>query len=158
MFKIFLEDLDSMEKFGIELGKILKSGDIVSLVGDLGTGKTTLTKSIGLGLEVEDYITSPTFALINQYEGRERVYHFDVYRLENIDDLDDLGFDEYFFSDAVNIVEWGDRIEDFLPRERIDILIEKSQDLKSRYITLRGQGQRGEEIVKELKENESLRN
>lgn len=158
MFKIYVKDLDAMEKFGIELGKILRSGDIVSLIGDLGTGKTTLTKSIGLGLEVEEYITSPTFALINQYDGRERVYHFDVYRLENIEELDDLGFDEYFFSGAVNLIEWGDRIEDFLPKERIDLRIEKTEDLKSRTIEVLGHGKRGKEIVKELEENESFSN
>ena len=124
MYKIEINNLDEMKDFGIKLGKVLKSKDIVSLIGDLGAGKTTLTKSIGIGLGVEDYITSPTFALINEYKGRDNyVYHFDVYRLANIEELDDLGFDDYFYSKGINIVEWGDRIEEFLPVEKIDIKI-----------------------------------
>ena len=79
VLEIKLYNLEETEKFGIKLGVALKSGDIICLNGDLGAGKTTITKSIGIGLGVEEYITSPTFALINQYMGRVPVYHFDVY-------------------------------------------------------------------------------
>ena len=116
---IILKGLEETKKFGIKLGSILEGGDILCLNGDLGAGKTTLTKSIGIGLGVEDYITSPTFALINEYTGRNPVYHFDVYRLENVEDLYDLGFDEYFYSNGVSIIEWADKIEKLLPKERI---------------------------------------
>ena len=81
MVKIILKNPKESQDFGEKLGHP-KGGDVISLTGDLGAGKTTITKAIGKGLEVEEYITSPTFALINQYEGRVRVYHFDVYRLE----------------------------------------------------------------------------
>ncbi len=151
MYEIFIDNLDEMEKFGLRFGRLLRSGDIVSMNGDLGTGKTTLTKSIGLGLDVEDYITSPTFALINVYDGRFPVYHFDVYRLENIESLDDLGFDEYFYSAGVSLIEWGDMIEEFLPSERINLSIEKGQDLDTRIIRVFGDSKRAREIVKELK-------
>ncbi len=107
--KIKLSNLEETEKFGIMLGKLLNSGDILCLNGDLGAGKTTMTKSIGLGLGVEEYITSPTFALINQYRGRVPVYHFDVYRLENVEELYDLGFDEYFYGNGVCIIEWAEK-------------------------------------------------
>ena len=107
--EIRLNNFEETEEFGIKLGKSLKSGDIVCLNGDLGAGKTTLTKSIGLGLDVKEYITSPTFTLINQYRGRLPVYHFDVYRLENVDELYDLGFDEYFYGNGVCIVEWAEK-------------------------------------------------
>ena len=102
--KIRLKGLEESKDFGIKLGKFLKSGDIVCLNGDLGAGKTTISKSIGLGLGVNDYITSPTFNLINEYQGRLTMYHFDVYRLDNVDDLYDLGFDEYFYGNGVCVI------------------------------------------------------
>lgn len=151
MYEIKIDNLKEMESFGIKLGKALRSKDIVSLIGELGAGKTTLTKSIGVGLGVEEYITSPTFALINEYNGKDfYVYHFDVYRLENIDSLDDLGFDDYFYSKGINIIEWGDKIEEFLPKEKIDISIDKGEDLNSRIIKIFGYEKRVNEIIEEL--------
>lgn len=149
---IILKGLEETKKFGIKLGSILEGGDILCLNGDLGAGKTTLTKSIGIGLGVEDYITSPTFALINEYTGRNPVYHFDVYRLENVEDLYDLGFDEYFYSNGVSIIEWADKIEKLLPKERIVINIGKSKDIDERLINITGYGNRYMEILKELDE------
>lgn len=148
--KIELNSLKDTEKFGERLGEVLKKGDIVCLNGDLGAGKTTLTKSIGLGLGVKDYITSPTFALINEYRGRIPVYHFDVYRLENIDELDDLGFDEYFFGEGVCIIEWAEKIETMIPQDRIVLDIKRGQDESKRIISLRGQGSRFKEVLKEM--------
>ncbi len=149
---IILKGLEETKEFGIKLGSILEGGDILCLNGDLGAGKTTLTKSIGIGLGVEDYITSPTFALINEYTGRNPVYHFDVYRLENVEDLYDLGFDEYFYSNGVSIIEWADKIEKLLPKERIVINIGKSKDIDERLINITGYGNRYMEILKELDE------
>lgn len=150
MFKRKLMGLAEMDKFGQSLGKLLKGGELLSLTGDLGAGKTTLTKSIGIGLEVDDYITSPTFTLINEYKGRNWLYHFDVYRLEDEMDMLDLGYEDYFYSDGVTIVEWGDKIENLLPKDRINIRIEKGNALEERIITLDGEGNRYEQIVKEL--------
>lgn len=151
--EIILKGLKETKEFGRKLGSLLKPGDIVSLNGDLGAGKTTLTKSIGLGLGVDDYITSPTFALINEYEGRVPVYHFDVYRLENVEELYDLGFDEYFYGKGVSIVEWGNKIEKLLPEERIVLDIKTGRDIDERKIYITGYGNRYEEILKELKRN-----
>ncbi|NLW22142.1 MAG: tRNA (adenosine(37)-N6)-threonylcarbamoyltransferase complex ATPase subunit type 1 TsaE [Tissierellia bacterium] len=153
MVKIRLKGLKETEEFGKKLGSILKGGDVLSLSGDLGAGKTTLTKSIGIGLGVEDYITSPTFTLINEYQGRVPLYHFDVYRLEGKEDLLDLGYEDYFYSNGVTIVEWGDRIEDILPEDRVNIEIEKTDQEDERIITISGQGKRYNEIVKELNIN-----
>ncbi|NLV77124.1 MAG: tRNA (adenosine(37)-N6)-threonylcarbamoyltransferase complex ATPase subunit type 1 TsaE [Tissierellia bacterium] len=150
MVRIVLKGLKEMEEFGEKLGSILKPGDIISLTGDLGAGKTTLTKSIGKGLGVEDYITSPTFTLINEYKGRLNLYHFDVYRLEGPIDLYDLGFEEYIYSNGVSIIEWGDKIEEILPEERINIQIEKSVELDERIIYLYGEGERFKQLIKEL--------
>jgi len=151
--KVVLSNLEETEEFGIKLGKILKKGDIVCLIGDLGAGKTTLTKSIGLGLGVKEYITSPTFTLINQYKGRIPVYHFDVYRLENADELYDLGFDEYFYGDGVCIIEWADKIEKLLPKERSVLDIKMGKDINERVIDITAYGDRYKDLIKELKED-----
>lgn len=150
MVKIILKSREDTIEFGIKLGKILKAGDVISLTGDLGAGKTTLTKSIGKGLDVKDYITSPTFALMNVYKGRLEVYHFDVYRLDDIDSLYDLGYEEYFYSNGVTIVEWGDKIKELLPEDVINIHINKGEELEERIVTIYGQGNRVMEIIKEL--------
>lgn len=153
MVRIVLKGLKETKEFGEKLGKLLEGGDLLSLTGDLGAGKTTLTKSIGIGLGISDYITSPTFTLINEYKGRVRLYHFDVYRLEDEEDLLDLGYEDYFYSNGVTIVEWGDKIEDILPENRININIDKGEELDERIITLWGQGDRYDKIVKELNKN-----
>lgn len=149
--EIKINGLRETEEFGIRLGKLLKPGDIVCLNGDLGAGKTTMTKSIGVGLDVDEYITSPTFTLINLYRGRMVVYHFDVYRLENVDELYDLGFDEYFFGEGVCIIEWAEKIERMIPVDRIVIDIKKGNQLDERILHISGYGNRYEEIMKELK-------
>ncbi|KPU26904.1 ATPase [Caloranaerobacter sp. TR13] len=136
--------------FGYKLGKLLKSGDILCLNGDLGAGKTTLTQSIAKGLDVKDYVTSPTFTLINEYEGRYPVYHFDVYRIDDIDEMYDLGFEEYIYSEGVTIIEWASIIEDILPLERLDITIKRGKEFNEREIIIEAKGKRYEEIVKEL--------
>lgn len=149
--EIKLNSLQETEEFGIRLGKLLKSGDILCLNGDLGAGKTTMTKSIGIGLDVEEYITSPTFALINQYRGRIPVYHFDVYRLENVDELYDLGFDEYFFGNGVCIIEWAEKINKMIPKEKIVINMQKGNNENERILHIDGYGKSYEDIIKELK-------
>ncbi len=151
VLEIRLNSLEETEEFGIKLGRSLRRGDILCLNGDLGAGKTTLTKSIGLGLGVEEYITSPTFALINQYSGRLPVYHFDVYRLENVEELFDLGFDEYFYGNGVCIIEWADKIDRMIPKERIVIDIEKGNNLNERIFKFSGDEARLDELMKELK-------
>ncbi len=143
--RIELNGLDETDRFGKKLGSFLKPGDTIALIGDLGTGKTTLTKSIALGMGIEDRVTSATFTLINVYEGKIPMYHFDVYRLDNISEMDYMGFDEYFYGDGVSVVEWADKIVDFLPEEYLEIIFERiSED--SRIITIKGYGKRGMEL------------
>ena len=97
MRKVIHNELDTRE-FGIELAKELKAGDIIALIGDLGTGKTTLTKSIAEGLGITEMITSPTFTIVQEYnEGRLPLYHFDVYRICELEEMYELGYEEYFF-------------------------------------------------------------
>lgn len=125
---ISLNNLNETEKFGIFLGKNLNPGDVVCLNGDLGAGKTTLTKSIAKGLGIDDYVTSPTFTIVNEYYGKTDLYHIDTYRLDDKIDVDYLGFDEYFYSDGVTIVEWAEKIRDALPEEYMEINIKSHDD------------------------------
>lgn len=96
--------------FGETLGGCLQPGDIVLLCGDLGSGKTTLTQGICRGLGMKDYIRSPTFTLINEYQGRIPIYHVDLYRLESVKEIEALGLEEIFFGNGVSIVEWAEKL------------------------------------------------
>ncbi len=111
--------------FGKKLSKELKPGDTLSLEGDLGTGKTALTKGIAAGFGIEEPITSPTFTLVNTYQGDTIFNHFDVYRIDDSEELLAIGWEEYFSDDAVNVVEWGDKVLDILPPGTIHIKLER---------------------------------
>lgn len=114
--------VDETTQLGIKLGKLLKSGDIICLTGDLGTGKTHITKGIAKGLGINDNITSPTFTIVNEYEsGRLKLNHFDVYRVSDPDEIYAIGFDDYIFSDSVSIIEWANYIEEILPQDLLHI-------------------------------------
>ena len=148
---INLNNLEETEKFGLFLGENLKPGDVVCLNGDLGAGKTTLTKSIAKGLGIDDYVTSPTFTIVNEYYGKIDLYHIDTYRLDDMVDVDYLGFDEYFYSDGVTIVEWAEKIRDSLPEEYMEINI-KSHDDK-RDLDINYVGNRFDELKEKLDES-----
>ena len=121
-----VKSIGETTKIGFNLGKLLNPGDIVCLTGDLGTGKTHITKGIAKGLDINENITSPTFTIVNEYErGRLKLNHFDVYRVSDPDEIYAIGFDDYIFSDAVSIIEWANYIEEILPREYIHIHISK---------------------------------
>ena len=122
--KIIIKNENDTRVFGEELARNMKAGDVLALEGDLGTGKTTLTKYIARELGIMDAITSPTFTIINEYYGGKMpLYHFDVYRLNGIDEMLDLGYEEYFFGEGLCIVEWAEKIEKLLPDETKTIKI-----------------------------------
>lgn len=123
--EFIVDNVDKTIDIGIQLGKLVNGGDIICLIGDLGTGKTHITKGIAKGLGIEEHITSPTFGIVNEYEGRHKLYHFDVYRVNDPDEIEAIGFDEYIFSDAVSIIEWANYIEDLIPPEHIRVVIKK---------------------------------
>jgi len=110
------------EAIGEALGSQLQAGDVVVLTGDLGAGKTTMTKGIARALGVSERVTSPTFTIVQEYEGRIPVAHVDVYRLERIQELHDIGFEE-LLDGRVTVVEWGDAIARALPPDRLDVRI-----------------------------------
>ena len=120
-------------KIGVQIGVLVNSGDIICLIGDLGTGKTHLTKGIAKGLDIKDHVTSPTFTIVNEYTGRLKLYHFDVYRVNDPDEIEAIGFDEYIFSDAVSIIEWANYIEELIPPNNLTINIEKLPEFGDNY-------------------------
>jgi tRNA threonylcarbamoyladenosine biosynthesis protein TsaE len=148
--KIELKGIEDTDRFGRRLGQLAQPGDVICLNGDLGAGKTTLSKSVGLGLEVEDYITSPTFTIINEYEGRLPLYHFDVYRLNDGEELYDLGVDDYFYGEGVCLIEWAENIRDYLPEDRLELWIYRSDNPDDRVVQLKAFGDRSEFLAKEL--------
>lgn len=126
MNKFETYSFDETVEVGKRLGNILKAGDVIWLSGDLGTGKTALTNGIAKALNINDYITSPTFTLVNEYEGSLPLYHFDVYRISDSDEMFDIGFEEYINNGGVSVIEWGEQIKDILPKEIIKINITKN--------------------------------
>ncbi|MDO5294296.1 MAG: tRNA (adenosine(37)-N6)-threonylcarbamoyltransferase complex ATPase subunit type 1 TsaE [bacterium] len=123
-----LESLKAEDTFryGKELGERCKNGDIYCLLGDLGVGKTVFTQGFAEGLGIKEPISSPTFTIVQVYEeGRMPFYHFDVYRIADIDEMDEIGYEDYFFGNGVCIVEWANLIRELLPKEIKIIKIEK---------------------------------
>ena len=135
---------------GYELGALLKASDVVCLTGDLGAGKTALSKAVAKGLEVSEYVTSPTFAIIHEYEGRMPLYHFDVYRIGEIEEMEDLGYEEYFYGEGVCLIEWASQIRELIPKSHLWIHIKKI-DENTREIEITGTNHHFEEIIEELK-------
>lgn len=125
MKKIYItESAEETEKLGIEIGRNTRNGDIIAVSGDLGTGKTALTRGIAEGMGITEDITSPTFSLMEIHEGDRILYHFDLYRIENDREFDNLCFEEYWENDGVSVIEWAERAAGRLPDKRIEINIE----------------------------------
>lgn len=144
---IMINNLEETIALGKCLGELLQPNMLLTLSGDLGAGKTTFTKGIGLGLGITKVINSPTFTILKQYQGRLNLSHFDAYRLEGQDD--DLGFEEIFDSEDVCIVEWANFIEDILPNERLEIVISKI-DENAREFRFKATGNKYQQIVEAL--------
>ena len=119
------ETPEETQVLGEKLGKTLKQGDVIALIGDLGTGKTCLTQGIarGVGLAPDEIVSSPSYILINEYNGTVPIYHIDLYRLENSEEIAELGLSEYVEGDGICIIEWAERMTDTLPDHCIKIHI-----------------------------------
>ncbi|MCR5031856.1 MAG: tRNA (adenosine(37)-N6)-threonylcarbamoyltransferase complex ATPase subunit type 1 TsaE [Lachnospiraceae bacterium] len=128
MIKESYKPEDTFE-IGKELGNKALAGQVYTLIGDLGVGKTVFTQGFAAGLEIDDYVNSPTFTIIQEYEdGRLPLYHFDVYRIGDVSEMDELGYEDYFYGDGVCLVEWADLVREVIPPEAIRIEIEKDLD------------------------------
>ena len=135
--QMYLRGEQEVIEYGIHLGETAVPGMIIALTGDLGAGKTTLTKAIARGLGVTETVTSPTFTIVKEYRsGRLPLFHFDVYRIGDIDEMYELGYEEYFFGEGVCVVEWADLIEDLIPEDamRISIAYGQKEDERSFYV------------------------
>ena len=127
-------------ELGRRLGEEARAGQVYTLIGDLGVGKTVFTKGLAAGLGITEPVSSPTFTIVQVYEeGRLPFYHFDVYRIGDVEEMDEVGFEDYVMGDGVSLIEWANLIEEILPEKRTDILIEKdlSQGFDYRRITIR---------------------
>lgn len=155
------ETFSQEETFALayRLARKLRGGELIALEGDLGAGKTVFVKGLAQGLGIEEPVTSPTFSLIHEYEGRISLFHFDVYRLGSPEEIEELGYEEYFYGPGVTAVEWSDLITSHLPQEYLTVEIHRLYcqtrgDMRT--ITLIPHGSYFENMVKELMENDSL--
>ncbi len=152
--KRFSNSEEQTKQWARNLAAVLKPSSIICLYGELGTGKTTFVKGLAQGLKIaSEKVNSPTFVLMNVYEGRLPVYHFDFYRLEEIKEIERLGYEEFFYGEGVAVVEWADRLKELLPQERLDIHIEHhigNEKEKSRHFQFSAHGQRYEEILQRM--------
>lgn len=127
---------DDTFNIGVMCAKEAKKGDVFCLYGDVGAGKTAFTKGFALGLEIKEDITSPTFNIVQVYEGAKKLYHFDVYRIEDINEMENIGFDDYLYGKGICVIEWANIVEELLPEERINIRIKKSENDDERIIEI----------------------
>ena len=126
------------EDFAAEIAKKLKGGTVVAFFGGLGMGKTAFTRGLAKGMDIDCHVSSPTFAIVNDYGGNPPLVHFDMYKVESWDDLYSSGFFDYLDMGAVLSVEWSENIENALPDETVRVTIEKGEDENSRIITVEG--------------------
>ncbi len=128
-------------KLGEKIGQMAKPGMVISLTGDLGVGKTVFTQGLARGLGIEEPVNSPTFTIVQVYEeGRLPLYHFDVYRIGDIEEMDEIGYEDYFYGEGVCLIEWADLIKEILPEQMCRVTIEKDLEkgFDYRKITLEG--------------------
>jgi tRNA threonylcarbamoyladenosine biosynthesis protein TsaE len=133
---------------GVLIGKNASPGLLIAMTGELGSGKTRLTQGIARGLEVPEdlHITSPTFALVNEYPGRVSLFHVDLYRIKNMSELEDIGLDDTMVGDQVTVIEWAEKATDILPQERLSIFI-RLVDERTRNLLLTGSGQTASNLI-----------
>ena len=144
---MIIETHDPEETFevGRKIGMNAKPGQIYTLTGDLGVGKTVFTQGVAAGLGITEPVNSPTFTIIQEYEDvRLPFYHFDVYRIGDLEDMEEIGYDDYFFGQGICLIEWAELIEEILPEKRIEVTIEKDLEkgFEYRKITIEERGEK----------------
>ena len=146
---MIIETHDPEETFevGRKIGMNAKPGQIYTLTGDLGVGKTVFTQGVAAGLGITEPVNSPTFTISQEYEdGRLPFYHFDVYRIGDLEEMEEIGYDDYFFGQGICLIEWAELIEEILPEKRIEVTIEKDLEkgFEYRKITIEERGEEAE--------------
>ena len=142
---------EQTQKLGIRLGELAQPGDIFLLVGGLGTGKTCLTQGVAWGLNIQEYTMSPSFVLVRELHGRLPLYHIDLYRLDHVEEIADLGLDDYLYGKGVCVIEWAEKGLSLLPAERLLIEISYLSDTE-RTFQIKPNGQRYIEILTQLEQ------
>lgn len=135
MIKFVTNNTEETIELGKKIGNYLRKGDVIAMQGTLAAGKTTITKGIAQSLDISETITSPTFCLISEYEGKMPLYHMDVYRLDNEEDFANLGTEDMIYGNGISIIEWSEKIMNELPKKTIILKIEPQED-GSRIITI----------------------
>ena len=143
-----IKNEDELIALGQELGSLLEKNDVLILTGELGAGKTTLTKGLAKGLEIHQMIKSPTYTIVREYEGRLPLYHLDVYRIEG--DADSIDLDEFLFGSGVTVIEWGHLLGEDLPDSYLELEILKEAEGRCLHFT--AHGSRAEQLIKELQD------
>lgn len=150
MLTVHLPTPAATEQWGQCLGALLHPGLFIGLVGNLGAGKTSLSQAIARGLEIDEPVQSPTFTLLNQYEGRINLYHLDLYRLDDADQVWELGWEEIVEGDGVCLVEWADKFPSVWPDEYLSITLHQAPGEVGRTAVVHGEGDRCMRLVKEM--------
>ncbi len=141
---IITHNPEETQQLGRKLGEQAQPGDVMLLQGNLGTGKTCLTQGIAFGLDIDEYTLSPSFVLVREYNGRLPLYHMDLYRLDDLAEIDDLGLDDYLYGRGICVIEWAEKGAGILPNDHLLIEIERLSEEERRFtITPRGQRYRG---------------
>lgn len=142
---------------GKKLGKFLQKGDIIAFMGDLGAGKTCFIQGITSSLNSKGHASSPSFSIIKEYSANIPIYHFDLYRLNYQKEIEKLGYEEYFYDNGISLIEWADKIEDYLPEELLLVNIVLSDKYSKRIITFQAIGRRYKDLMEDFKKLENIR-
>ena len=140
---------EATRELGRRLGELAQAGDVFLMTGDLGSGKTCLTQGLAWGLGIKETALSPTFVIMREMRGRLRLYHVDLYRLDRLEETQDLGLDDYFYGEGVSVVEWAEKAMGLMPSESMLVEIEYLSDTE-RKLRLKPKGKRYEQILKQL--------
>lgn len=140
---------EATRELGRRLGELAQAGDVFLMTGDLGSGKTCLTQGLAWGLGIKETALSPTFVIMREMRGRLRLYHVDLYRLDRLEETQDLGLDDYFYGEGVSVVEWAEKAMGLMPSESMLVEIEYLSDTE-RKLRLKPKGRRYEQILKQL--------
>lgn len=147
-FEITTTSPRETQKLASRLVPFLSAGDVISLTGDLGAGKTCFTQGLAKALDIKGHITSPTFNLIKEYRGKLPLYHFDIFRLESIREMFELDYEDYFFGEGVTVIEWGDKVAPLLPQEYLEIEFRRLEKENHRRVTIKPHGVKWRKSVK----------
>jgi len=144
------ESEENTKILGKKISQVLHRGDIVCLFGDLGSGKTTLVKGMAQGLKIRPAtVHSPTFVMMNIYEGKMPLFHWDLYRIKNTKEISSLGFEEFLYDDGISVIEWADKLKTLVPEEHLRVEL-THRGINQRSITLKAVGGKYEQVLRQL--------